>query len=245
MAPGDRRIDNAFYDRLGDRWYTAHDDPVALLRSESRALAPWVIARMPPRGARVLDVGCGAGFLSNRLAGEGFRVHGIDLSPESLEVARRYDTTASVVYSTSDAYALPFGAAEFDAVTAMDFLEHVAEPEKIIAEISRVLKPGGLFFFHTFNRSLLTQLVVIKLVEWFVANTPKRMHVRELFIKPAELGAYCARQGLEVKEMTGLKPCLSTLTWRGIRTRSVPEGFEFALTKSRLISYLGCARKRP
>src|SRR6201999_1216443 len=113
-----------------------------------------------------------------------YRVTGLDASPESLVVAARHDETGSVRYERGDALALPYADASFDAVCAMDFLEHVEEPARVVAECSRVLRPGGLFFFHTFNRSFLAWLVVIKGVEWFVRNTPRDMHVLRLFIPP-------------------------------------------------------------
>ena len=71
-----------------------------------------------------------------------------------------------------DAFALPFPHQSFDVICAMDFLEHVEMPEQIIRNSARLLRPNGLFFFHTFNRNLLSYVVVIKGVEWCVPNTP-------------------------------------------------------------------------
>lgn len=243
-------INNELYNYLGERWYTAFDDPVALLRQESKTKFPWVIERIrsefdddPSRLLQVLDVGCGGGFLSNRLAEEHCAVTAVDLSEESLYVARKYDQTQSVQYMKADAYKLPFENGQFDVVTAMDFLEHVENPEAVVEEISRVLKPAGLFFFHTFNRSFLAKLVIIKLVEILVKNTPKNMHVLELFITPEELSEFCVRHGMHVIEMTGLRPRFSTITLKGLLTRTVPENFGFTLTPSLKLSYLGYARK--
>lgn len=239
-------INNEIYEALGERWYTAFDDPVALLRQESKVKIPWILDRIQNRdGAarKVLDIGCGAGFLSNALAKESFEVFAVDLSEESLNVARNHDQTKTVHYQKANAYDLPYANASFEVVTALDLLEHVEEPERAIQEVSRVLKPGGQFFFHTFNRNRLAHLVIIKLVEWFVRNTPKNMHVIELFISPAELRQMCRANGLEVTEMTGIRPRFSTLTVRGILTRTVPRGFAFKLTKSLKLSYLGVAQK--
>src|SRR6478752_4006725 len=195
-------VDNTIYDRLGERWYAADDDPVALLRAESRLRNPWVVAqilREQGRSAQVLDVGCGAGFLSNHLAREGFTVTGIDSSQASIDVASRHDETGKARYLLGDASRLPFPDGSFDVVCAMDFLEHVEEPAAIVAEMARVLKPGGAFFFHTFNRNPLAWLVIIKGVEWFVKNTPRHMHVLRLFIKPRELEQMCAASDLSFR----------------------------------------------
>lgn len=249
-CPAANVVNNAFYDDLGDRWYEAWDDPVALLRAEGKVKNPWVVERIraahPIAPARVLDIGCGAGFLANSLSAEGHHAVGLDLSPGSLKVARNRDPSGRTRFGVADAYRLPFGDASFDAVTAMDFLEHVDEPGRVIAEAARVLKPGGLFFFHTFNRNLLAWLIVIKGLEWFVRNTPRHMHVLPLFIKPTELAGYCNMHGMQAAEMTGIRPVVGSFAfWKMLATREVPRDFRFRLTPSLAISYLGYARKNP
>lgn len=142
-----------------------------------------------------------------------------------------------------DAYHLPFPDEFFDVVTAMDFLDHVEDPDRVVRECARVLKPGGHFFFHTFNRNPLSWLVVIKFVEWFVKNTPKHMHILRLFIKPQELARYCALAGLHVNEMTGIRPVWETLSLRDFVTGHVPVGMRITLTNSLSLSYMGVAKK--
>jgi 2-polyprenyl-6-hydroxyphenyl methylase / 3-demethylubiquinone-9 3-methyltransferase len=239
-------IDNAIYDRLGERWYEAHDDPVALLRAEARLRNPWIennIASAFRSPSDVLDIGCGGGFLSNALARAGHRVIGLDASTEALAIAARHDTTRTVDYRRGDARALPFPDASFDVVCAMDFLEHVEDPGRVVAEAARVLRPSGLFFFHTFNRNPIAWLVVIKGVEWFVKNTPRDMHVLELFVKPSELRAACASSGLEVVEIIGVRPALDRAFFSMLATRVVPPDFAFVQTKSLVCGYSGFARK--
>jgi 2-polyprenyl-6-hydroxyphenyl methylase/3-demethylubiquinone-9 3-methyltransferase len=235
-------IDNSIYETLGERWYTAQDDPVALLRAEARVKHAWILKRID--GAKtVLDVGCGAGFLTNEFAQKGMTVKGIDMSEDSLRVAKAHDETQSVDYLVGDAYHLPFPDGYFDVVTAMDFLEHVEEPDRVVRECARVLRPGGQFFFHTFNRNPLAWLVIIKFVEWFVKNTPKHMHVLRLFIKPQELAMYCSLSGLQVSEMTGIRPVWGTLSLRDFISGHVPVGMQFTLTNSLSLSYMGVAKK--
>src|SRR5260370_3607713 len=93
-------VNNDIYHALGERWYNAQDDPVALLRAEARLRNPWVAeelrARFSGRTLRILDVGCGSGFLSNYLATQGHTVLGLDFASNPLKVPARYETTDPV-----------------------------------------------------------------------------------------------------------------------------------------------------
>lgn len=241
-------INNDFYDELEEQWYTAEDHPIALLRAENATRTPWVIDQLkkhfPDKSCSILDIGCGGGFLTNALAKEKHSVVGIDLSEESLSVARQKDETHSVIYQKEDAYALPFQKESFDVVCSMDFLEHVEKPEKIIAQAAHVLKPGGLFFFHTFNRNPFCWLVALKGVEWFVKNTPKNMHLYRLFIKPKELQNYCHKHDLQILSFQGLAPNIKQKGfWKMLCTRRVPKEFSFQMTSSLLCGYMGVAKR--
>ena len=241
-------VNNEIYHELGERWYTAKDDPIALLRAESRARNPWVISEIknvfPASLVKVLDIGCGAGFLSNDLAKEEFEVTGFDASEQSLRVARSHDKTGRVDYKIGDANNLPFADGSFEVVTAMDFLEHVEDPAHIIAEAARVLAPGGLFFFHTFNRNFISWLIGIKGVEWFVKNTPPNLHLHRCFIKPSELQKYCEQSGLAVRIIHGLTPVImQSAFWKMALHGTVDDSFRFAFTRSTMIGYIGIAAK--
>ncbi len=243
----ERPVNNAIYAEMGARWYEAKDDPVALLRAEARHRNPWVAEQIAnvlgERQCSVLDVGCGAGFLSNYLAERGHRVIGLDAEDDCLAVAARHDGTRSVDYLHGDALSLPYVDASFDVVCAMDFLEHVEEPERAIAEAARVLVPGGLFFFHTFNRNWLSWLVVIKGVEWFVRNTPDDMHVLRLFLKPQEVAAMCQAHGLETIQILGSRPRFGAAAWKTLATGVVGDDFQFRFTPSTRLAYTGYARR--
>ncbi len=241
------QVNNDIYHALGERWYTAQDDPVALLRAESRMRNPWIAAEIqrafPTSPAHVLDVGCGAGFLANYLSERGLAVTGLDASAESLAVARRYDASGRVRYETGDAYRLPYADASFQAVCALDFLEHVDAPARVVAECARVLAPGGLFFFATFNRNVIAWLVAIKGVEWFVKNTPPRLHQLSHFIKPAELRGMCAASGLQVTVLRGSAPQLKRAFWRMLWLGEVSDEFAFQFSRSTLTGYIGMGVK--
>jgi 2-polyprenyl-6-hydroxyphenyl methylase/3-demethylubiquinone-9 3-methyltransferase len=240
------QVNNTWYAELGARWYAAHDTPIALLRAESRHRNPWIAAEIDRAfggPCRVLDLGCGGGFLSNYLAERGHAVTGVDTTAENLAVARANDATRSAVYELGDARALPYARASFDVVCAMDLLEHVEEPERVIAEASRVLAPGGLFIFHTFNRTWQAKLIIIKGVEWFVRNVPKDLHVAHLFVTPDELRAMCHGAGLEPIELRGSRPRFGWPLWRMVLTGKVGDDFAFTTTRSTKLGYTGIARR--
>lgn len=240
------QINNEFYDELGDDWYQADDHAIALLRAEQKVKNDWVhreIEKYNPHAQDILDIACGGGFLSNSLAKHYPRVCGIDASASSLDVARKHDSTGKVDYQVADAYKLPFQNSEFDVVCLMDFLEHVEEPQKVIQEAARVLKPGGILFYHTFNRNILSNLVIIKAVEWLVPQAPKNLHVYRLFIKPQELELFLKDAKLTPTKTLGLKPKFNWVFFKSILKRKVLPEFDFELTNSTTLAYLGIATK--
>ncbi len=242
-----KNINNAFYDTLEENWIYATDHPIALLRAENALRNPWitkVIQEKKPYPCKILDIGCGAGLLTNPLAHQGHIVSGIDLSSSSLELARKLDTTKTVDYQVAQAERLPFAENSFDVVSAMDLLEHVNDPALVIKEASRVLKPEGLFFFHTFNRNFISYLIIIKGVEWFVKNAPANMHVYPLFITPKELTNMCQLNQLQVEMTQGMRPDFAHKAfWKMLMTRKVDPSFTFTFTPSLMTGYVGFAKK--
>lgn len=249
MARETGTVNNAFYDDLGELWASGCAHPVALLRAENQVRNPWIletIGKKFGKNCQFLDVGCGGGLLTNYLAENGLSsVEGIDLSVGSLQQARHADRTKQVVYRQGNALCLPYRDTSFDAVSAMDILEHVEHPSDLVREASRVLRPGGLFFFHTFNRNFFSWLTAIKALEWRVKNTPKNIHIYRLFIRPKELQNMLSGCNLDLVEMRGLKPVLfQSALWKMLFTGQVDPNFRFAFASSRLTGYCGYARKK-
>jgi len=243
------KVNNDYYNHLGDDWYDADDDPIAVLRVEQQAKNPWVEnvinENFSNKDLNIADIGCGAGFLTNYLAlqyGSG-SVNGLDASESTLAVAKSKDSTKKVNYELGDAYKLPYQDGSMDVVCAMDFLEHVERPEDVVAECARILRPGGLFFFHTFNRNFLSWLIVIKFMEWFVPNTPKNLHVLHLFIKPSELKTMMMINKLSTQEITGIGPRFNLGFIRSIFARKVTPGFSFKVGGHTLLGFMGYSKK--
>lgn len=204
----------------------------------------------------VLDVGCGGGLLAEEFAGAGFRVAGIDPMAESIEAARRHAAASGleIDYRIATGEALPFADARFDVVLCCDVLEHVEAVGPVLAEVARVLRPGGVFLFDTINRTLESKLAVIKLMqEWpSTAFVPAGVHEHRKFIKPAELRAAMDRAGITLREVRGMQPRADPLTClRAFRRRARGEiGFRelgavlrFGETRRTSVSYMGWATK--
>lgn len=240
----DNHINNAVYDTLGERWYQAYDDPIALLRAESQLFGPWILETIKASGFEspcVIDLGCGGGFVSNFLAKEACWVTGVDLSSQSLAIASKHDDTKTVRYLCRDVCDTGLPDKSFDIAISFDVLEHVEDPRQVVREARRLLKRGGLFFFHTFNRNILSNFVSIKLVEGLVKNTPRNLHLHSMFIKPCELEHWCLEAGFSSCSFRGVRPILRTLFDRSVLIGSVPKGLKFKFCKSLSNSYAGIA----
>jgi len=241
-----KRVNNNFYEELEEKWYSDWSHPIALLRKENETRNPWIletVEKILGPGKKILDIGCGGGFLTNALAQAGHDAVGVDLSNNSLKIAQAKDATQRALYIQADALRLPFPEKSFDVVCAMDLLEHVEQPAEVIREASRVLKEGGLFFFHTFNRNPLSWLFVIKGVEWWMPNTPRHLHIYRLFIKPQELTDWCRQGQIQIKEIQGLTPKFSLLFWKSFFRRAVDEKISFRFSTSLKMGYVGFGRK--
>ncbi len=216
---------------LANRWWD-QNGPQKALHALNPVRLRYVADRVPLEGAKVLDIGCGAGLLSEALAGEGARVTAIDLAPELIDVAKLHQLEAGhqIDYRVQSAEAiadeLPGG---FDAVTCMEMLEHVPDPGSVIEACARLLKPGGRLFLSTLNRTPAAFALAIVGAEYVARLLPKGTHQYRDFIRPAELAAWLRAAGLQLEDVSGLmyEP------WRnGARLTSRTE-----------VNYLACARK--
>lgn len=157
--------------------------------------------------ARVLDVGCGGGILSESMARAGAQVVGIDMAEKSLKVARLHALEHDVpleyrLQSVEDlAAAAP---ASFDVVTCMEMLEHVPSPDSIIAACARLVKPGGHVFFSTINRTPKAWLLAIVGAEYVLGWLPRGTHEYSRFLKPAEIALTARGEGLHLQEICGM-----------------------------------------
>ncbi len=188
------------------------------------------------RVQRVLELGCGGGILTSSLEDGPWMLLAQDLLPGPLAAARPHLRRARLV--RCDAARLPFRTRSFDAVLSSDFLEHATELRAVVAESARVLRPGGLFLYETFNRTLLSLIVGKILLEWGFRYVPVGTHRFRDFIRPEELHALMDEYGIRNLETFGVIPERGVL--RSLITRSA---HPFRLDPARLAGiYLGCGR---
>ena len=201
----------AKFSALANRWWDP-DGPQAPLHVLNPARLGYVSARQPLRGARVLDVGCGGGLLSEAMAREGARVLGLDLSPELIDIAKlhRLESTQGgaildLEYRVQAVEALADAEpASFDAITCMEMLEHVPEPGSILEACARLLKPGGRLFVSTINRTPAAFALAIVGAEYIAGLLAKGTHDYRSFIKPSEITRVFRALGLDVEDASGL-----------------------------------------
>lgn len=158
------------------------------------------------QGVRVLDVGCGGGFVSEFLAKKGAIVTGMDLSRAALDRAASHAKGVgldSIRYIFGSATELPFARDSFDAVVCFDVLEHIPQWQLAIGEFARVLRPGGRFLFDTINRNTLSSWFLINVLENTFGVIPKGTHDPRLFIKPSEIRLALDRCGFVDVTTTG------------------------------------------
>jgi 2-polyprenyl-6-hydroxyphenyl methylase/3-demethylubiquinone-9 3-methyltransferase len=232
-----KKIDNNLYNADGDIWWKG-DKVLYLLKT---SINPWRVGYsskiikqlgIDPNGKAALEVGCGGGILTEEIRKMGFVTTGIDPSEESLRTAAGHANAngLDIRYDKGTGEHLPYADSSFDCVFCCDVLEHVQDLPKVIAEISRVLKPGGVFFYDTLNRTFISKLVAIKIwQEWKRwAFMPPNVHVWEMFIKPSEIKELLQKNGLDWKEHKGSSPNVSIPKMLGYLRKRVKGEWTYA-----------------
>jgi 2-polyprenyl-6-hydroxyphenyl methylase/3-demethylubiquinone-9 3-methyltransferase len=159
-------------------------------------------SRSPLDGKSALDVGCGAGLLAEPLARLGASVTGLDASPEVIAVARQHAAAMGLAidYRVGDVQALE---GQFDLVTAMEVIEHVADPETFLKALAKRLAPGGLLVMSTPNATGWSKLMMITVGEG-LGKIPRGTHEFAKFISPERMKALLADAGLKRLDTEGI-----------------------------------------
>lgn len=180
-------------------------NPVRLGYIRDRIDQHWQVdeqAFRPLDGKTALDVGCGAGLLAEPLARMGATVTALDAAPELIAAARAHAEGQGLAIDYR-AMGVEDLTGQYDLVTAMEVVEHVADPRAFLASLAARLAPGGLLILSTPNRTAWSKLLTITLAEGF-GRIPKGTHHYEDFITPDEMTAMLAEVGLVVDDIEGL-----------------------------------------
>jgi 2-polyprenyl-6-hydroxyphenyl methylase/3-demethylubiquinone-9 3-methyltransferase len=164
------------------------------------------LGKAPFSGLSLLDIGCGGGLVAEPMARLGFRVTGIDAAAESIAVAEAHAALQGVAidYRQGSAEALVEAGATFDAVLALEVVEHVADPALFLESIGRLVRPGGAVVLSTLNRTAKSWALGIVGAEYVLRWVPRGTHSWSKFVKPSELAAGARRAGLEVRDLAGM-----------------------------------------
>ena len=171
----------------------------------------------------LVDIGCGGGVLSEPLARLGATVTGLDPAPTNVKVAQAHADAEGVPvdYRARTIEDVVAGGERFDIVLAMEVVEHVVDMPSFVAHAARAVKPGGLLFAATINRTLRSYALAIVGAEYVLGWLPKGTHDWDKFVRPDELGRAVGAGGLTVTDTTGVVFNPLDGSWRASRDTAV------------------------
>ncbi|MCG8669296.1 MAG: bifunctional 2-polyprenyl-6-hydroxyphenol methylase/3-demethylubiquinol 3-O-methyltransferase UbiG [Pseudomonadales bacterium] len=231
-------INNALYEKEAQTWWQ-EGSQLSQLQALNTGRFGYLdkvlnALRINYHDLKVLDIGCGGGFICEEFAKRSARTSGVDPSPATIVEASQHarKTGLDINYREGTGENLPFEDNSFDLISCCDVLEHVSDLEMVIQETARVLKPGGIYFYDTINRTFLSWLLMIKVVQdWpLTRRVPKNTHLWSMFIKPEELKSAMTKAELQLQHEIGLG---IDIDWQGI-----PAAVAKAFTKRELSAAL-------
>ena len=180
-------------------------------------------ARRPLEGLRLLDIGCGGGLLCEPMARLGADVVGADAAATNVEVAKIHaaESGLAIDYRAATAEALAEAGETFDVILNMEVVEHVADIDMFMAATAGMVRPGGLMFVATINRTFKARLLAIGMAENVLRWLPKGTHEYSKLVRPEEIAAPLARSGMRVIERTGVFYNVLADEWRRSRDTDV------------------------
>ncbi|SDF91088.1 3-demethylubiquinone-9 3-methyltransferase [Limimonas halophila] len=160
----------------------------------------------PLKGLRLLDVGCGGGLLAEPLARLGAQVTGLDATVETIKAAKAHAQTQGLTidYRCTTAEAFTDQSEPFDAVLALEVVEHVADRDAFLRACGGLVRPGGLFVLSTINRTRRSFLLAKVAAEYILGWLPRGTHDWRSFVRPSEVAAGLRPAGLHVRDLTGV-----------------------------------------
>ena len=160
----------------------------------------------PFKGLRILDIGCGGGLLCEPMSRLGAEIVGADASETNIEVAKIHaeQTGVTIDYRATTSEALAADGEQFDIILNMEVVEHVADVDLFMASCCEMVKPGGLMFMATINRTAKARMLAIFMAEKVLRWLPVGTHEFEKLVKPEELEEAFAKGGMSLLDESGV-----------------------------------------
>lgn len=193
---------NKFAQHANDWWDS--QGPLKTLHDINDTRLAFISQFINLKDIRVLDVGCGGGILCEAMAKVGAKVTGIDAANEAIIVAKDHAKEHQLIIEYQSMPIEEFESESFSAVTCMEMLEHVQNPELVLEHCKRLLKPNGFLFLSTISRTMKAYASAIIAAEYVLNILPKQTHDYNKFIKPSELIAMARSFDLNLIAMNGL-----------------------------------------
>ncbi|KRX91229.1 Sec1 family domain-containing protein 1, partial [Trichinella pseudospiralis] len=226
------------FSNLSQTWWD-EQGPMKLLHSFNSVRVPWIkdtvvlqlgkpssnlatsFGYKPLSGVKILDVGCGAGIMSESLARLGATVVGIDANSEGIALAKEHQRLAgleeNLKYFVCDveSAAQSIGESSFDAIIASEIIEHVNDQTVFINHCVDLVRSGGLLFFTTINKTIWSKIFAIFVAENILRLVPKGIHEWNKFFSPQDLQVNLERRGCSVRMINGLiyNPLTNKWSW--------------------------------
>ncbi|MBS0548459.1 MAG: bifunctional 2-polyprenyl-6-hydroxyphenol methylase/3-demethylubiquinol 3-O-methyltransferase UbiG [Proteobacteria bacterium] len=214
------------FSRIAEEWWDPAGkfaplhrlNPVRIGFVRDRAAAHWqrdALSGQPLVGLDLLDIGCGGGLLCEPMARLGARVTGIDAAERNIATAAAHAAGQGLAidYRATTAEALAAGDRQYDVVLALEIVEHVADVDLFLATCGSLVKPGGLLFLSTLNRTAKAWALAIAGAEYVLRWVPRGTHDWKKFLKPSEVVRGLRGGGIHAEEIVGIVYSPLTRQW--------------------------------
>ncbi len=196
-------IDN--FDNYAHEWWNKRG-PYKFIHMLTPLRIDYIKKNLVLKDSKILDLGCGGGLLAEEMCKSGAKVVGIDASKKTIEIAQNHakEQNLNIKYLNEDIEKHDTKE-KYDAVVCFELIEHVPHPDKLINQISRIIKPNGKLFISTINRNLFSFLFAKIAAEYILNIIPRGTHTYDKFLKPSEIRLMLNKYNLTITDIQGLK----------------------------------------